>query len=72
MNLHSNSEGKAASSHVMLHPVETAVEKLWHVPKLPIVSNSIFFTLTLISCNTMRPPRSFWYFISYKLSDSAD
>ena len=43
MNLHSNSEREATSSHVMLHPVETAVEKLWHVPKLPIVSNSIFF-----------------------------
>ena len=39
MNLHSNSERKATSSHVMLHPVE----KLWHFPKLPIVSNSIFF-----------------------------
>ena len=65
MNLHSNSVRKATSSHVVLHPVE----KLWHVPKLPIVSN---FTLTLISCNTMRPPRSFWYFISYKLSHSAD
>lgn len=38
MYLYNNSERNPIFSHVMLHPVE----KLEHVPKLPIVSNLIY------------------------------